>query len=73
VQSEERFVWELSEILQNFVLVKGKVVLVYVTRVDRGNRVWLHPVFNLLIRWKWVLSFTPQPLYFGAKSLFEEE
>jgi hypothetical protein len=33
-----------------------------------GVKVWLHSFFNLCTRWRWVVSFTPRPLYPQRKS-----
>jgi hypothetical protein len=34
-----------------------------------GVEVELHALFDLGTRWRWVVSFTPRPLYLQGKSL----
>jgi hypothetical protein len=53
--------------------VKGKVFPVLLTehhamKVYWGVEVWLHAFFDFGSRWRWVFSFTPQPLYSQEKS-----
>jgi hypothetical protein len=61
------FVW-ISEqtalislkIVQN---VKGKAVPVHAVKAYRGTRGIAPLILNLGTRWRWVVNFTPRPLY----------
>jgi hypothetical protein len=37
-------------------------------KVYWGVEVYLHSFFDLGTRWRWVVSFTPRPLYLQGKS-----
>jgi hypothetical protein len=57
------------------VKVKGKFVPVIQLsttpwRRTGGVEVWLHTFFDLGTRWRWVVSFTPLPLYPQGKNPF---
>jgi hypothetical protein len=45
------------------VKVKGKVFPVHAMRVYRGSRGIAPTILNLGTRWRWVVNFTPRPLY----------
>jgi hypothetical protein len=66
--------WNLGQhfvTLNTQFLCKGKVKLSLCTKPWRrfgGVEVWLHAFFDLGTRWRWVVSFTPRPLYPQGKS-----
>jgi hypothetical protein len=68
---------ELEVCNANYTILKGKGKVVRMLffklsttplRRIRGVEVYLHPLFDLGTRWRWVVSFTPQLLYLQGKS-----
>jgi hypothetical protein len=57
-----------SEMHNLVVLEEGKVVLLHAMKADKGRGVIAPLMLNLGNRWKWVISFTPRPLYSRGKT-----